>query len=64
MVLFMSTISNSTKKIVRQRRRPALTSTNAHTSQMVFNEVVVKDLAIPDYIDMYNHFMNRVNIVD
>ena len=31
---------------------------------MVFGDAVVKDLAIPDYIDMYNHFMNRVDVAD
>ena len=64
MVLFMSTVSDGTKRIVRQRRRPAKTSTNARTSRMVFGDAVVKDLAIPDYIDMYNHFMNGVDIAD
>ena len=64
MVLFISTVSNGTKSIVRQRRRPAKTSTNARTSRIVFGDAVVKDLAIPDYIDMYNHFMNGVDIAD
>ena len=64
MVLFMSTISNGTKRIVRQRRRPTRTATNARTSRIVFGNAVVKDLAIPDYIDMYNHFMNGVDLAD
>ena len=63
-VLFISTVSDSTKRIVRQRRRPAKTATNARTSRMVFGDAVVKNLAIPDYIDMYNHFMNGVDIAD
>ena len=64
MVLFMTTISNSTARIVRQRCRPAKTSTNARTSRLVFGDAVVKDLAIPNYIDMYNHFMNGVDLAD
>ena len=64
MVLFMSTVSNGTTRIVRQRRRPARTATNARTSRMVFGDAVVKDLAIPNYIDMYNHFMNGVDLAD
>ena len=63
-VLFMSTVSDGTKKIVRRRRRPAKSATNARTSRIVFGDAVVKDLAIPDYIDMYNHFMNGVDIAD
>ena len=64
MVLFISTVSNGTKKIVRQRRRPAKTATNARTSRMVFGDAVVKDLLIPDYINMYNHSMNGVDMAD
>ena len=64
MVLFMSTVSNGSIQVIRLRRRPAQTSTNARTSQMVFGDAVVKDLAISEYIDMYNHFMNGVDIAD
>ncbi len=63
-VLFISTISDSTARIVRQRRRPAKTATNARTSRMVFSDTVVKDLPIPDYIDMYNYFINGVDLAD
>ena len=63
-MLFMSTVSNSIKKIVRQRRRPAKTATNARTSRMVFGDVVVKDLPILDYINIYNHSMNGVDMAD
>ena len=64
MVLFMSTVMDSSKQVIRQRRRPTQTSTNARTSRMVFGDAVVKDLAIPNYIDMYNHFMNGVDVAD
>ena len=64
MALFMSSVSDGTKKIVHQRRRPAKTATNAHTSRLVFGDAVVKDLTISNYIDMYNHFANGVDISD
>ena len=31
---------------------------------MVFSNAVVKDLAILDYINIYNHFINGVDITD
>ena len=64
MVIFMSTVLHGSKQEIRQRRRPTQTSTNARTSRMPFGDAVVKDLAIPDYIDMYNHFMNGVDVAD
>ena len=64
MVLFISTVSDGTTRIERQRRRPAKSAINARTSRMVFSNAVVKNLTIPDYIDIYNHFMNGVDIVD
>ena len=64
MVIFMSTVLHGSEQVIRQRRRPAQTSTNARTSRMVFGNAVVKDLPIPNYIDMYNHFMNGVDVAD
>ena len=64
MVLFMSTVLDSIKRIICQRRRPAKTATNARISRIVFGDAVVKDLPIPNYIDMYNHFMNGVDVAD
>ena len=63
-VLFMSTVSTGTKTVKRMRRRPAKTSTNAKTSRAVFGDMAVKELAIPDFIDLYNHFMNGVDVAD
>ena len=63
-VLFMTTFSNSRKKIKRLRRRPAKTATNARTSRAMFGEEARKELAIPEFIDMYNHYMNGVDNAD
>ena len=63
-VLFMSTIHDGKQQVERLRRRPALTSTNARTSRAPFGNLAVKKLPIPDFIDLYNHFMNGVDVAD
>ena len=63
-VLFMSTVSNGTKNVIRPRRRSAITSINARTSRAVFGEETVKELVISEFIDTYNHFMNGVDQAD
>jgi Transposase IS4 len=52
------------KTILRYRRRPAPTSTNAHIVRPVFGDFVRKWLEIPLGIDQYNHFMGGVDIAD
>ena len=63
-VLFMSTISNGRETVQRLRRRPAKTATNTRTSRAVFGEMTTKELDIPEFIDMYNHYMNGVDCAD
>ena len=63
-VLFMITVSNGRKTINRLRRRPAKTATNARTSRAMFEEQARKELSIPEFIDMYNHYMNGVDNAD
>ena len=63
-MLFMSTVSNGRKRVKRLRRRPAKTATNARTSRAVFGEMTTKELEIPEFIDMYNHYMNGVDNAD
>ena len=60
-VLFISTVSNDQEKVRRLRRRSAKTATNTYTSRAVFGKMTTKELDIPTFIDMYNHYMNRVN---
>ena len=63
-VLFMSTVSNGRDTVARLRRRPAKTATNARTTRAPFGDSHIKVLDIPEFIDMYNHYMNRVDISD
>ena len=63
-VLFMSTVSNGRDTVTRLRRRPTKTATNARTSRAPFQGKDVKELDIPEFIDMYNHFMNGVDVAD
>jgi len=50
--------------VVRSRKRPAETSTNAAIVRPVFGEEYTKDLAIPRLIDDYNHHMGGVDIAN
>lgn len=61
-VLFMTTVHTGKEMITR--RRPPKTATNARTTWAVFRNSAVKELSIPAFIDMYNHFMNGVDLVD
>ena len=63
-VLFMTTVSNGRKQVKRLRRRPAKTATNARTSRAIFDAEARKELPIPEFIDIYNHFMNGVDNAD
>ena len=63
-VLFISTVSNSRRTVKRLRRRPAKTAINAYTSRAIFGEMTIKELNIPEFIDIYNHFMNGVDCAD
>lgn len=64
LVLFMSTVSDGLKEVVRWRRRPAASSTSAKTSRAPFGDQPIKELPIPEFIDQYNHFMNGVDQAD
>jgi len=58
-VLLLTTIHELGKEhtVVRERRRPRLTSTNGPKVQKVFGNQVRKELPIPKLIDDYNHYM-------
>ena len=60
----MSTVSNGQKIVKRLRRRSAKTTTNAHTSRAIFEEMTTKELDIPVFIDIYNRYINEVNNAD
>ena len=57
----MSTVSNNRKTVKRLRRRSAKTVTNARTSRAMFGEITTKELNIPKFINIYNHYMNGVD---
>lgn len=61
-VLFMTTFHTSNEMIKRKRHRPPKTATNAQTSWAVIGNSAVKELLIPVFINMYNHFMNGVDL--
>ena len=58
-VLFITTVATGKESVLRERRRPAVTATNARTSRAIFGEEVRKDLWIPQFINAYNHFINN-----
>ena len=60
----MSTVHIGRKTVETLRRRPAKTSSNARTFRASFGDLAVKKLPIPDFIDLYNHFMNGVDVAD
>ena len=64
MILFMNTIHTNKQYVQRMRKKSVKTSTNARTSRASFDNLTVKKLAILDFIDFYNHFMNDVNVTN
>lgn len=64
LVLFMSTIVDPHSTVIRQRKRPSSTATSAATSRRLFGSEPTKALPIPEFIDMYNHYMNAVDRAD
>ena len=63
-MLFISTVSNNRDSISRLRRRSIKIATNARTSRASFGEDHVKQLDIPEFINLYNHFINSVDVAD
>ena len=63
-VFFMSTVSTGMETILRPRRRPTKSATNARTSREVFGDLAIKELLIPKFIDDYNHYMGGVDHAD
>lgn len=60
----MTTVDDGQTTVTRSRRRPPKTATNARTSRVIFGDEAVKELAIPQFIDIYNHFIGGVDQAD
>lgn len=61
-VLLLSTIHLSYLYVPTERKRPAVTSTNAAIARTPFGDKIKKQLGIPIAINDYNHFMGSVDI--
>ena len=60
----MSTVSNNRKIVKRLRRRLAKIVTNARTFRAMFGEITIKELDIPEFINMYNYYINEVDYIN
>ena len=63
-MLFMSIVSTDKKTMKRMRKRFAKIAINAKTSRIVFDDMTMKKLIISEFIDLYNHFMNDVDVAN
>ena len=65
-MLFMSTVyTGGEEEVVRTRRKPGKAAANAATLYRVFEpDEHTKRLAIPLFIDDYNHYMGGVDQAD
>ena len=63
-MLFISTVSNGRDTISRLRRRSTKIVINIRTSRAPFRESYVEQLNISEFINLYNYFMNNMNVAD
>jgi hypothetical protein len=63
-MLFILTVSNGKGIVNRCRHRPRITATSAKATYAVFGDYMVIILPIPDFINLYNYYINYVNKVD
>ena len=47
--------------VEQQRRRPAITFSNSRQTRKVFGNIARKQLPIPEFINIYNYFINSVD---
>ena len=60
----MTTAYNLTDTIIRARKKSSATSTSAAITWFVFENLALKDLSISAVINVYNHYINEVNIAN
>ena len=63
-MLFILTISNSKGMVNRRRRRPRTTATSVKATRAIFSNYIVILLPIPDFINLYNYYINGVSKAD
>ncbi|KAF6813516.1 AC transposable element-derived protein 4 [Colletotrichum sojae] len=64
LVLFLTTVFQDGREVIRNRRRPAGDSAAKRAVRQVFGPDVRKDLPVPEPINEYNHKMNGVDTSD
>ena len=50
--------------VIRSRKRLKKTSTNAAIVRPAFEDLAIKDLLIPTLIDVYNYYINDVDLAN
>ena len=65
LVLFMSTVYDGGEEVIRTRKKPGKAATNAVTPRKMFEPYEhIKRLAIPMFINDYNHYVGGVDQAD
>ena len=60
----MTTVYNLTDTVIKACKRSDSTSTSASITRSVFEDSSIKNLSISVIIDVYNHYMKEVDIVN
>ena len=60
----MSTVHTNKQYVQKIRKKLAKTFTNARISRTFFGDLAVKQFSIPNFIDLYNYFMNGVDVTN
>ena len=61
MILFIIIILNNQKIVKRLHRRLVKTAINTRTSRAIFKDQARKELSIPEFINIYNYYMNKMD---
>ena len=64
LVLFATTIGDSTAVVIRKRKKSNKSRTGAAKTREAFGDEITKDIEIPVLIDEYNHDMGGVDVFD
>lgn len=60
----MTIVYTRKETVIRSRCRLVRTATSTVQTRRVFGHLDVKELAILKFIDIYNHYINGVDVVD